>query len=346
VSLTRPGLAGTRAAAALLLALLAVAVRPETGARATTAGQPDERAALDSIYALLGERRFAEAKDAWNRLAPTLQQGLRSPSSSPAEERDRQARVAEALFVQGLLAARTGSRDEALQLLRQADGYGFPPLDSPLMRLAAECLAFLQEPALAAQAWREVLKRAPEDVPARLGLGAALLASGLIGPAEKEARAALAGQPDAPQAHLLLGAALLEGKRAEEARTHLERALETDPRCVGCMARLAHVAYLAGDDRQCESWLAKALAVDPGDVESHLVAGMLANRKGRHEQAIEHLSRVVGELPGSTSAQYQLALAYRRTGNAEKAREHQAVYDRLIREQKARTLGVRGSEER
>ena len=136
-----------------------------------------------------------------------------------------------------------------------------------------------------------------------------------------------------------------EGKRAAEARTHLERALEADPRCVGCLARLAHVAYLAGDDRQCESWLARALALDPGDVETHLVAGMLANRAGRHEQAIRHLVRVVDELPGSTSAQYQIALAYRRTGNTEKAREHQAIYDRLIREQKARTLGIRGAED-
>lgn len=346
-----PGLAGARAASALLLALLAVDGRPGTGARASAAGQSvssaeaAERAALDSIYALLGEHRFAEAKDGWNRLAPGLQDALRSPASSPSEERDRQARFAEALFVQGLLAARTGSRDEALQFLRQADGYGFPPLDSPLMRLAAECLGFLQEPVLAAQAWREVLKRAPDDVPARLGLGAALLASGLVTPAENEARAALARQPDTPQAHLLLGAALLEGKRAAEARTHLERALEADPRCVGCLARLAHVAYLAGDDRQCESWLARALALDPGDVETHLVAGMLANRAGRHEQAIRHLVRVVDELPGSTSAQYQIALAYRRTGNTEKAREHQAIYDRLIREQKARTLGIRGAED-
>jgi tetratricopeptide (TPR) repeat protein len=308
----------------------------------------DERFALDAIYVLLGRRRFSQAKDQWNRLAPRLQESLRRPSGvtpSPATEADRQRRAAEALFVQGLLAARAGPKDEALRLLRQADGYGFPPLDSPLMRLAADCLSELQEPVLAAQAYREILKRSPDDVEVRLGLGTALLASGRIAAAEKEGREVLRRRPDAPQAHFLLGAALLEEKRTEEARTHLERALAADPRCVGCLAKLAHVAYLGGDDRQCESWLAKAAALEPGDPETDLVAGMLDNRTGRYDLAIQHLVRVVEQAPDYAKAQYQLALAYRRSGDAEKAREHQAIYDRLIQEQKARSLGVRGSTE-
>ena len=47
---------------------------------------------------------------------------------------------------------------------------------------------------------------------------------------------------------------------------------------------------------------------------------------------------------GSAPAQHQLALAYQRSGNAAKAREHQAIYDRLLQEQRATSLGVRGSE--
>ncbi len=63
---------------------------------------------------------------------------------------------------------------------------------------------------------------------------------------------------------------------------------------------------------------------------------------GRYDQAIEHLTRVVERAPGYARAQYQLAIAYQRSGNAEKAREHQEIYNRLIQEQKARTIGVRG----
>ena len=303
----------------------------------------DPRFALDTVYVLLGRRRFSEAKDQWNRLAPRLQESLRSPS--PATEKEQQRRVAEALFVQGLLTARAGPKDEALRLLQQADGYGFPPLDSPLMLLAADGLSDLQEHALAAQAYREFLERTPADVKARLRLGVALYSSGQLGAAEKELRAVLRQGPDTPQAHYLLGAVLFEQKRTDEARTHLEQELALDPRCSGCMAKLAHIAYLKGDDRQCESQLARAAALDPGDVETNLVSGMLENRSGRYDRAIEHLSRVVELAPSYTQAQYQLALAYQRSGNVQKAREHMEIYNQLIQAQKARTIGVRGSEE-
>jgi Flp pilus assembly protein TadD len=135
---------------------------------------------------------------------------------------------------------------------------------------------------------------------------------------------------------------LFDQKRVEEARTHLERELAADPRCSDCLAKLAHIAYLKGDDRQCESWLAKAAALDPNDLEANLVRGMLANRAGRYDQAIVHLTRVVEASPAYAKAQYQLAIAYQRSGNAEKAREHQEIYNRLIQEEKARTIGVRG----
>jgi Flp pilus assembly protein TadD len=108
------------------------------------------------------------------------------------------------------------------------------------------------------------------------------------------------------------------------------------------MAKLAHIAYLKGDDRQCESWLARAAAVDPGDLETNLVYGMLANRAGRYDQAIRYLTKAIELSPGSMKAQYQLAIAYQRSGDAERAREHLEIYNKLIREEKARTIGVRG----
>jgi len=71
---------------------------------------------------------------------------------------------------------------------------------------------------------------------------------------------------------------------------------------------------------------------------------MLASRGGRYDEAVQHLARVVAQAPVYAKAQYQLALAYRRSGNTTKAREHQEIYDRLIQEQKARSIGVRGAE--
>jgi tetratricopeptide (TPR) repeat protein len=306
----------------------------------------DERFALDAIYVLVGRRRFAEAKEQWNRLAPRLQQSLRAPSerSAGASEAERRRRTAEALFVQGLLGARSGAGEQALLDLRQADGYGFPPLDSPLMLLAAECLAELQEHALAAQAYREYVSRAPADTSARLSLGASLLLSGRVREAETELARVLAEAPESPQAQYWMGALLFEQKRYPDARARLQRALELDARCVDCMAHLAQVAYLDDDLALCESFVSQAEALDPAHVQTQLVAGMLANRTGRYEAAILHLTRVVEKAPGSARAQFQLAFAYRRSGNAAKAREHQALYDRLLQEQRASATKVPGSE--
>jgi tetratricopeptide (TPR) repeat protein len=210
------------------------------------------------------------------------------------------------------------------------------------MAFAASCLYELQEYGLAAQAYREIVKVAPQNAEARLRLGVSLFSSGQLAPAGKELEQVLRLAPALRYAHYYLGAVLFEQKRVEEARSHLERELAADPRCSGCMAKLAHIAYLKGDDRLCESWLAKAAAIDPDYPETNLVYGMLANRAGRYDQAIRYLTRVVERSPGSMKAQYQLAVAYQRSGNVEKAREHQEIYNRLIQEQKARTIGVRG----
>jgi tetratricopeptide (TPR) repeat protein len=305
----------------------------------------DERFALDAAYRLIGHGRFPEARAQWSRAAKKLQASMRAAAGqklAPAADRALQRRFAEVVFVQGLLTARLGEKAEALQLLAQADGYGFPPLDSPLMGLAADCLYELKEYGLATQAYREIVKRSPQNAEARLRLGVSLYSSGQLVAAEKEFEQALRQAPSLPHAHYYLGAVLFEEKRVEEARPHLERELAADPRCDGCMVKLAHLAYLKGDDRQCESWLAKATALDPDDLETNLVHGMLANRAGRYDQAIHYLTKVVGASPGSMKAQYQLSIAYQRSGNADKAREHQEIYNKLVQEDKARTIGVRG----
>ena len=303
----------------------------------------DDRFALDAIYVLLGRRRFAEARDQWNALIPRLRVALARPAADGGEPA-RRRRVGEAQFVQGLLAARFGTRDEALGLLRDADGNGFPPLESPLMGLAADTLLELDEPTLAAQAYAAFLERVPGAAEARVRRAAALYAAGRLAEADGELQRALRAAPAPAGADYWMGVVRFEQRRMDEASAHLERELRRDPRCAGCLATLAHVAYLAGDDHRCEELLGRAAAIDPDNLDANLVYGMLYNRTGRADRAIAHLARVVEKAPRHARAQYQLAQAYQRAGDAERAREHREAYERLVREQKARSVGVRGSE--
>jgi tetratricopeptide (TPR) repeat protein len=325
--------AGDTTAAETLLASLA----PELA--------KSDRLAFDTIYVLVGRGRIAEARAQWNRLAPRLQEGLKpapGTSSTPAAAKAREQRLGEALFTQGLLTARGGDKAEAIRFLQQADGLGFPPLDSPLMLLAADALRDLQEYDLAAGAYREFLKLSPSNVAARLGLGTSLYASGRMTAAQKELEEALRLAPKTPRANYTLGSALFDLKQYDEARVRLERELEIDPRCAPCLSRLAHVAYLDGNDQQAGLLLARAKALDPEDLEARMVSGLLAFRTGHYDVAIDHLSRVVAVAPAYSAAHYQLVMAYQRTGNGTEAREHLEIYQKLLKDQKARELGFRG----
>ncbi len=321
--------AGDTAAADALLASLAPVLAK------------DDRLAFDTIYVLIGRGRDAEARSQWNGLAPRVQQRVKVAGESPTDA-DRRL-LGEALFTQGLLAAHGGDKTEALQFLQQADGLGFPPLDSPLMRLAAETLVGLQEYDLAASAYRELLKHQPANRAARAGLGAALYGAGRMSDAQHELEAVVRDAPKTPRANYTLGAVLFQLKDYVRATAHLQAELALDPHCEPCFSQLAHIAWLEGDEARTQAWLEKAGALGPASVEATFVAGALALRQGKHHEAIRRLEDAVARAPDYATARFQLATAYRRAGQVDKAREQLEIYQRLMRAQKDRENGVRGS---
>ena len=301
----------------------------------------DDRLAFDTIYVLVSRDRMPDARVQWNALAPRVQKRLEAVGASPSDN-DRRL-LGEAMFTQGLLTARGGDKAEALRLLQQADGLGFPPLDSPLMLLAAGALVEVQAYDLAVSAYREVLKAQPTNLAARAALGAALFSSGRMVDAQKELEGVIAGAPKTPRVNYTLGAVMFHLKDYDRATTYLERELAIDPRCAPCLSTLSHIAYLKGDEALCQAWLDKAKALDPSSVEVQFVTGALALRQERYEVAIAQLLEVVARVPDYATARFQLATAYRRAGQMDKAREQLEAYQRLLDEQKKRETGVRGT---
>ena len=301
----------------------------------------DPRFALDAIYVLLGHRRFSEATDAVEPASPrgcrracaSSGQPLRRPrtrSSSGASPR--------LVFVQGLLTARAGPKDEALRLLQQADGYGFPPLDSPLMLLAADGLSELQEHALAAQAYRAFLERSPADVEgAAAPRGRPLLVRpgrgrGEGAPGGAPARTGHAPGPLLPRRRALRAEARRRGADAPGAGAGARPGLRRLPgqarphRLPG--GRRPPVRVLAREGGGARPGTTSRRTWSPGC--SRTGPAGTSRRSSTCPASSE-------QSPAYAKAQYQLALAYQRSGNAPKAREHLEIYNQLIQEQKART---------
>ena len=239
---------------------------------------------------------------------------------SPAADRQLQRRVAEVVFVQGLLTARLGEKAEALRLLRQADGYGFPPLDSPLMGLAAECL-------LRAEGVRPGRAGVPGDrqerAAERRGAAAAGRLAVLVRPARPRREGARAGAAPGPVAaprplHPRRGALRAEARRRGP-----------DPPGAGAGGRSA-LHRLHGQARphrlpEGRRPAVRVLAREGGRARpgatSRRTWSTGCSRTGPAATTRQSLTspRVVEASPGYAQAQYQLAIAYQRSGNAEKA---------------------------
>jgi tetratricopeptide (TPR) repeat protein len=287
-----------------------------------------ERFAFDVVYCLLQHRQYPLAQAQWQRMNARVRKDAPAGSRQAPDARAAPG-AAEAQFVQGLLAAVAGRKQDALQLFQSADRQGFPSHDSPLLFMVADSFYWLKEYGLAAGTYQVAVQRFPGNAPARLRLGASLYWTSQLPQARQELERVLRESPRQLEANYYLGRVLFALKRADEAQACFERELALDPSCGGCMSMMAHLAYLAGDDPRAESWLAKTLALGAASPETDLVYGMIANRAGEYDVAIRHLSRAVEQAPQLAQAQFQLATAYQRSGELDKAQEHFALYRRL-----------------
>jgi tetratricopeptide (TPR) repeat protein len=138
----------------------------------------------------------------------------------------------------------------------------------------------------AVQLYRAAADDDPDDVPALLGLGAALLALGQYDAAEKEIRRALKVAPERSDVHLQLGLALYKRALYPGAALAFRRTVELDPDCT----------------------------------QAYLLLGESHNQLGEPDDAIAALEQVVRAGPHAR-AFYALGIAYDRKGQPERAAE-------------------------
>ncbi len=167
----------------------------------------------------------------------------------------------------------------------------------------------------AAAAFREALKRAPDDLAALFGLGNALLEArqdaDALAPLERAAEVA----PGNADVRNSLGIAYRRLKRYREAIPHLEAAAEAYPDRAGILTNLAN-AYRA-DHRLREAALAYRRALDQDDqfIEACFGLGTTHRMAGRLAEAKTMLDRALTLDPAHADARFSRALLFLEQGN-------------------------------
>lgn len=233
---------------------------------------------------------------------------------------------AEMLLVRTELFLRQGRRTDAEKALARAVEV-HPRNLAVLMAMARFQLA-----QGAAGRAEEFMKRAlivdGKSPPVHIELGQLLLGSKRDAPgAEREARAALQGNPFSVDAYRLLGQSLLAQRRAEEAVQAFQKAGEVapgDPRPwqdagLAELSRKRPDAALAHFDH--------ALKVSPSYAPAMLNKAMVLEAKGDLAGAQAARERAVAVAPGFTTALVELAQGYQR---ARRPAEADATYAKVL----------------
>lgn len=303
--------------------------------RSRKARAADRRLALNVVYLLVRYDQLQAAGAELDALSTAPPETDSRTAADPARKRDS----GEIAFIRGLMAASAGRKEDAMRQFQAADRQEFPPQDSPQMRMLAEALSRMEEPGLAAPAYQVYLSHFPDDRDAGMQLALAYLALPSLDRAQEQLRGLLLKAPDTPQANYYLGLASMELRKYEEARQYFERELKLDPGSYQSMAQLALAACSEGEDERCRQWLEKAAAGNPDWPDTLYVYGLLYNREGKYPEAVRSLEKALSQAPKNLRAHLQLSMAYLRSGDEARANMHRQIYEKLLNEHKARSLG-------
>lgn len=168
----------------------------------------------------------------------------------------------------------------------------------------------------------------------RVGLGAALYASGSVEEAARRVCEASDLQPADTVPYLFLGKMQLsaadslpcvEEKLARFVRQQPENALANYYYAVALWKK-TRGAENSADFQKQEALLQKAARCDPKLAEAYVQLGILYAGQGGYEQAMRAYKQALAANPDLGEAHYRLSLAYKRLGNDTKAAQEFALY--------------------
>lgn len=207
---------------------------------------------------------------------------------------------AEPLYLQAVLAARTGKRDLARSLLDRAGSGANAIPGAMLLRSALDCADGAYERAI--ERWRALVRMQPMNLRARSLLAAALVRSGAAVDAAALLRPVVARADADPYALTVAARALEAAGDSRAAAELLDRAARVRPGAAGVFASPDPPAALAA-----------AAAGAPSDPT--YAVGLIRGLAGAgHQSALSVAQRLARAAPGAPDAQLTLGDAYAAQG--------------------------------
>jgi tetratricopeptide (TPR) repeat protein len=243
---------------------------------------------------------------------------------------DREPNNADALYLLGVIALRTGNPAPAADLIGRAAA--LRPAQAPFHADLADALRGLGQLDRAAASCRHALSLQPDSADYHIRLGVILLAQDQAEAAVAELREALRLAPDSPHAHNNLGNALRHLGRKDEALVHFREAVRRMPGRPEPRSNLGLLLLEMGSAPEAREHLVEAARLEPqsGLAQNHL--GNALFRLGRMAEARECYGRAVRLAPDLAEAYNNVAQVLQEEGKFEEAL---AWYEQALRREPA-----------
>lgn len=298
-----------------------------TGLRSSHLGAKDSAAAQAAVRRQIAA--FPDALDGWLALAEladvTAVQAWTEAVAARPDDPARHARLARAAFEEQQLDTAVKAYDRALALdavdagaLRAERAILDEVRSKALSMPAAAALLQVravsrQDPDQAVALLDKIIEDNPYSGWARMVRGNLFRASGRVGEAEADLRAAVDRMPASPEAWSALGLYLLDRRRPDEAKPLLARAAQARPDDVSLVVAAAMATGQSGDVAAADAALQAAVKRFPGSAGPTLGLARLRASNGDSDGAFAALTESLRAGP-DLSVAYALVSTAQETG--------------------------------
>jgi tetratricopeptide (TPR) repeat protein len=173
------------------------------------------------------------------------------------------------------------------------------------------------------------LTHLPESARLRLGLGAALCASGMYDSGADTLLYLVASHPHIGLSYYLLGEIYEVTPPMQDKITGvLAEYIRSKPRNPLAYFEYGKILFLRAQSAAAESNLRIALTQDPKLAEAYVQLAAIAQNRGRLSDSVVFLQKALALKPALSGAHYKLAMALRKLGRSDQAKAEMELYMR------------------